>query len=249
MQFGRGKPAVGAFFDSDFATMDSVLALAVLHGLQGKNDCRVANVTISRPNLAAAGFVDMVERYYRGPAAVFAQVPPVGMRTAGQPGVTSPAFTKPFEATKLDGTPLFKNEVRRVNDTGDPCTLIRNYLEAHADQNAFFALAGPATNLAAALDFRGMKDLIAAKLKYLVVADRFTSDVAAAKKVFRFTWWAPRWARRFRFRARASTRSLRRRIRRVLLFRLIRLMGRCLTTLPLRLWLPRFMRGVRRRVI
>jgi hypothetical protein len=184
MQFGRGKPAVGAFFDSDFATMDSMLALAVLHGLQAKNDCRVAIVTISRPNLAAAGFADMVERYYHGPAGNFSQVPPMGMRTAGQRGPTSPAFTKPFEAMKLDGTPLFKNEVRRVNDTGDPCTLIRNYLEAHADQNAFFVLAGPATNLAAALDFRGTKDLIAAKLKYLVVADRFTSDIPAAKKLF-----------------------------------------------------------------
>jgi hypothetical protein len=184
MQFGRGKPAVGAFFDTDFATMDSALTLAVLHGLQGKNDCRIAIVTMSRPNLAVAGFADMVERYYRGPAGNFSQVPPMGMRTAGQPGPTSPAFTKPFEATKLDGTPLFKNQVRRVNDTGDPDTLIRNYLEAHADQNAFFVLAGPATNLASALEFRGMKELIAAKLKYLVVADRFTADVPAAKKLF-----------------------------------------------------------------
>jgi hypothetical protein len=184
MQFGRGKPAVGAFFDSDFVTMDSVLALGVLHGLQIKNDCRVAIVTMSRPNLAATGFVDVIERYYRGRAGNFAQVPPTGMRTAGQPGPTSPAFTKPFEARKLDGTPLFQNEVKRVNDTGDPNTLIRNYLEAHADGNAFFVAAGPLTNLAAALEFRGMKELIAAKMKYLVVADRFTADVPAAKKVF-----------------------------------------------------------------
>jgi hypothetical protein len=183
MQFGRGKPAVGAFFDSDFATMDSVLALAVLHGLQIKNDCRVAIVTMSRPNLAAAGFADLIERYYRGPAGNFAQVPPTGMRTVGQAGETSPAFTKVFEAKKADGTPLFKNDVKRVNDTGDPNTLIRNYLEAHADQNAFFVLAGPATNLAVALEFRGMKELIAAKLKYLVVSDRFEADVPAARKV------------------------------------------------------------------
>jgi hypothetical protein len=183
MQFGRGKPAVGAFYDSDFATMDGVLALGVLHGLQGKNDCRVAIVTMSRPNLAVAGFVDMVERYYRGPAGNFAQVPPVGMRTVGKPGDASPAFTKPFELKKADGTPLYSNKVTRVIETGDPNTMIRNYLEAHADQNAYFVLGGPATNLAAALEFRGMKDLIMAKLKYLVVSDRFGLDVAAAKKV------------------------------------------------------------------
>ncbi len=85
---------------------------------------------MSRPNLAVAGFADTVERYYHGPAGTFAQVPPMGMRTAGQPGETSPAFTKPFESRKLDGTPLFKNQVRRVNDTADPNTMIRNYLEA-----------------------------------------------------------------------------------------------------------------------
>ena len=58
--------------------------------------------------------------------------------------------------------------MKSVIDTGDPDTLFRNYLEAQYDQNAFFVLTGPATNLAAALDFRGMKDLIAAKIKYLV---------------------------------------------------------------------------------
>jgi hypothetical protein len=184
MQFGKGKPAAGAFFDSDFSTFDSVLAQALLHGLQGKNDCRVAVVTLSRPNLAVAGFADMVERYYRGPAGNFAQVPPVGMRTSGQPGITSPAFTEPFSLTKADGTPLFLNHVKRVLDTGDPNTLIRNYLEAQYDNNGFFILAGPATNLAAALEFRGIRELIIAKTNYLVAACNVEADRAAARKVF-----------------------------------------------------------------
>jgi hypothetical protein len=184
MQFGRGKPSAGAFFDSDFSTIDCVLAQALLHGLQGKNDCRVAIVTMSRPNLAVAGFTDMVERYYRGPAGNFAQVPPMGMRTSGQPGATSPAFTEPFTMKKEDGTPLHVNHVKLVRDTGDPNTLFRNYLEAQYDKNGFFILAGPATNLAAALEFRGMKELIAAKTNYLVAACNVEADVAAAKKVF-----------------------------------------------------------------
>ena len=184
MQFGRGKPSAGAFFDSDFSTIDSVLAQALLHGLQGKNDCRVAIVTMSRPNLAVAGFTDMVERYYRGPAGNFAQVPPMGMRTSGQPGATSPAFTEPFTVKKEDGTPRYVNHVKRVLDTGDPNTLLRNYLEAQYDKNGFFILAGPATNLAAALEFRGLKELIAAKTNYLVAALNVEADVPAAKKVF-----------------------------------------------------------------
>src|SRR5215467_13253361 len=95
-EFSRARPPAGAFFDSDFSTIDSVLAVALLHGLQAKNDCRVAIVTMSRPNLAVAGFIDTVERFYRGPAGNFAQVPPVGMRTTGSAGETSPAFTVPF---------------------------------------------------------------------------------------------------------------------------------------------------------
>jgi hypothetical protein len=184
MQFGKGKPSAGAFFDSDFSTIDCVLAQGLLHGLQGKNDCRVAIVTMSRPNLAVAGFADMVERYYRGPAGNFAQVPPMGMRTAGQPGATSPAFTEPFQLKKADGTPLFVNHVKLVRDTGDPNTLFRNYLEAQYDKNGFFILAGPATNLAAALEFPGLKELIAAKTNYLVTACNIGADVSAAKRVF-----------------------------------------------------------------
>ena len=184
MQFGRGKPSAGAFYDSDFSTIDSVLAQGLLHGLQGKNDCRVAIVTMSRPNLAVAGFADMVERYYRGPAGNFAQVPPMGMRTVGQAGETSPAVTAPFALRKLDGKPVFENRVKRVLDTGDPDTLIRNYLEAQYDGNGFFILAGPATNLAAALEFKGIRELIVAKTTYLVAACNIKADVAAAKKVF-----------------------------------------------------------------
>jgi hypothetical protein len=176
MQFGRGKPSVGAFFDSDFTSIDSLLALAVLYGLQGKNDCRVAVTITSRPDLATVGFIDAVERYYRGPARNFAQLTPVGMRTEGKAGETLPAFVAPFATKK------YTNQVKSVIDTGDPNTLLRNYLLAQSDQNAFFLLAGPATDLAAALEFRGMKELLKSKIKYLVMAGPQT-DVAAAKKV------------------------------------------------------------------
>jgi inosine-uridine nucleoside N-ribohydrolase len=183
----------GAFFDSDFSTIDSVLAISLLYGLQGKSDCRVAIITVSRPNLAVTGFVDAVQRFYHGAAGNFSQLPPIGMDTAGAPGETSPAFTAPFQKKKLDGTPAYKNLVKSVIDTGDPTTLIRNYLEAQIDHTAFFVLAGPATNLAAALAYPGLIDLIAKKVKYLVMAGgafptgqpeaHVQADIAAAKKV------------------------------------------------------------------
>jgi hypothetical protein len=193
-QFRAGKPSAGAFFDTDFSTIDSFLTVSLLFGLQAKNDCRMTIVTMSRPNLAVAGFADAVGRFYRGPAGNFAQVPPVGMNTAGSPGETSPAFLAPFAMKKPDGTLLYKNEVKTVIETGDPNTMFRNYLESQYDQNCFFVLSGPATNLASALEFRGMKDLIVAKVKYLVIAAgafpngpveaRIKANIPAARKVF-----------------------------------------------------------------
>ena len=193
-QFFGGRQAAGAFYDTDFSTIDSLLAVSLLYGLQNKNDCRVAIITMSRPNLAVAGFADAVERFYHGPAGNFSQLPPIGMRTDGPPGETSAAFTAPFQKKKADGTAVYKNQVRTIIDTGDPITLIRNYLEAQRDQNAFFILSGPASNLAAALAFPGLKALIAAKVKYLVVAggafpdgppeEHVRADIAAAGKIF-----------------------------------------------------------------
>ena len=44
-------------------------------------------------------------------------------------------------------------------------------------------LAGPATNLADALNLAGVKDWIQHKVKYLVISDHLAGDVHAAKKV------------------------------------------------------------------
>jgi hypothetical protein len=193
-QRGGGKPSAGAFYDSDFSTIDSLLAVSLLYGLQGKNDCRVTTICLSRPNLAVAGFLDAVEHFYHGGGGPGGgKGAPLGMATAGKPGETSPAFVAPFQRKKLDGTPVYKTELKSVIDTADPATVFRNYLEAQQDQNAFCVLAGPATNLAAAIAFAGA-ELIAAKVKYLVVAGgafpsgaaeaHFKADIPAARKVF-----------------------------------------------------------------
>ena len=192
-QFGL-RQAQGAFFDTDFSTVGDLLAVSLLYGLQGKGDCRVAIVTMSRPNLAVAGFADLVVRFYHGSAGNFAQLPPVGMRTEGQAGDTSPAFTVPYRKKKVDGAPVYQNQVKSVIDTADPTTLIRNYLDAQRERDAFYVLSGPASNLAAALAHPGVKEKIAAKVKLLVLAGgtfpegsggpAIEADIPAARKLF-----------------------------------------------------------------
>ncbi|HXJ44533.1 MAG TPA: hypothetical protein VNH18_34925, partial [Bryobacteraceae bacterium] len=132
-----------------------------------------------------ASLVDVVERFYRGPAAVFAQVPPPGMITKGDEGTTSPAFTEPFNKKKADGSPLYVNKVNRTMETGDPSTLIRNYLQAQYEKASYFVLSGRATNLAAALNFKGTKELIETRSTHLVIAgcDSFAADLPAARKL------------------------------------------------------------------
>jgi inosine-uridine nucleoside N-ribohydrolase len=195
MQFGRGKPSVGIFFDSDLGeSIDSVLALAVLYGMQGKNESRVAAISIPKPDVDTLKFGDVLQRFFLaapvgpdtgGGVGTLKNVP-VGMPWDGKGEDPKPAVTATLAA--------FKSSVKDKRDSADPSTLFRNLLQAQYDQNAIFVLGGPATNLAAALDFRGMKDLILAKVRYLVVAGgafpdgaaeaHIKGDVAAAKKVF-----------------------------------------------------------------
>ena len=50
MQFlGKVKPPVGILFDSDMGTrIDNALALALLYGLDGKNEARMVGLSVSR---------------------------------------------------------------------------------------------------------------------------------------------------------------------------------------------------------
>jgi hypothetical protein len=203
MQFLRGKPSVGIFYDTDLGdSIDSVLALAVLHGLQDKNEARVVSLTLSRPDLETLKFGEILQRFFSGakPGAEpqagvgVMKFVPVGMPWAGKPTGPKPAVSGFLETKKPDGSPLYQSEIHDKRDSADPCTLFRNLLEAQYDHNAIFFLAGPATNLAAALDFRGVKSLIEAKVRYLVIAggafpdgpaeNHIKTDIASAKRVF-----------------------------------------------------------------
>ena len=60
MQFqGMGKPAIGIVFDSDLGNgIDDALALAMLYGLEGKNEARLISMSTTKSCLRAAAFCD-----------------------------------------------------------------------------------------------------------------------------------------------------------------------------------------------
>jgi hypothetical protein len=178
MQFpAAAKPPVGVVFDSGMARIDEVLALAMLHGFDGKDQARIAAVSISSGDLRAAQFCDVVNHFYAsattGPAAMFMHFSPIGL-AEGKVGAGSAMFGKAAGASAL----------KNFNDTADPATLIRNALTAQYDQNAAVVLSGPATDLARLLDMYGAKDWIVRKVRLLCLTEvGIQADAAAAGKV------------------------------------------------------------------
>lgn len=171
--FAQGRPPVGVVFDSYMGrAIDDALALALLNGLAGKDEARIACLSVSNPSLKAAAFCDIVERFYAsattGPAAMFFKGLPIGL-AEGSGGVESPMLTVPLSKRDANGKLVYNTGVRELNDTADAATLMRNALTAQYDQNAIVVSTGPATNLVKLLSLRDTRELVARKVKYLVV--------------------------------------------------------------------------------
>lgn len=170
------QPPVGIVFDSAMDRIDDVLALAMLHGFEGKDQARIAAIGISNANLQAAQFCDALRLFYAGAtglAPAFRRGLPVGL-AEGKPAAALPMLAL-----------ARKSAVRSIKDTAEVTTLIRNSLMAYHDQNAAVVLGGPATDLARLLDMYGVRDLIARKVRMLCMAEPgLQEDAAAARKLF-----------------------------------------------------------------
>jgi hypothetical protein len=161
MQFGS-KPSPGVVFDSAMGNhIDDPLALALLYGLQGKGESRVAAVTTSKPCLSSAAFCDLLVRFYTGDPGPFGVPAAIGMATAGTDTKETPLLAAPL------ANPTYVRGVRKLNDTADPLAVIRNALTAQFDRNAIVVMTGEPTNLAGFLALPDAKDLIRQKVRLL----------------------------------------------------------------------------------
>lgn len=199
MQFpGQGKPPLGIIFDSDFGNrIDDALALALLYGFDGKNQARVVSLSTTKSNLKSAALMEVTARFYGGAVsgAIFAvgRTLPVGMAIDGKSAEDTPMLTVPLEKKNSSGDLIYQHGITRLEATAEVPALLRNAFTSQYDQNCAVVLAGPATNLASVLGLPGIKDLIKAKAKYLVVSggafdggaaeQSIKADVAAAKRL------------------------------------------------------------------
>lgn len=197
MQFGgMGKPSVGVIFDCDMGnSIDDALALAMLYGLQGKNESRVIGLCTSKPSLKSATLCELITRFYIGVPDIsgFSPPQPVGMALKGARPEDTPMLAV-VDKQGPDGKPLYSHGIQRMNDSADPMAVIRHALSGQYDQNAIVVLAGPATNLVHALELPGTKEWVTQKVRYLCVAAGnypagapefgIQGDIPAAKKLF-----------------------------------------------------------------
>jgi hypothetical protein len=193
-----GKPPQGVIFDCDMGNgIDDALALALLYGLDGKNETRVVSVSVSKSNLKSAAYCESVSRFYAGEVSgaigAVGRTLPVGMPVDGKMPEDTPMLTAPLSRMGPDGKPVYKHGIEKLNDTADVSAVIRNALSTQYDQNCVVLLAGPATNLARILDLPGVRELAARKAKMLIMAAGAYSsgapefaikeDITAARRV------------------------------------------------------------------
>ena len=192
MQFrGQGKPSLGVIFDSDMGSrVETALALSVLYGLDGKNECRVVSISSTRTSLLSAAYCEVVGRFYAGAVSgafgSFARTLPVGLAADGKIPDEPALLTVPLSQKNPDGSSTYQHGIEKLIDTAEAHGLIRNALTAQHDLNAAVVLAGPPTNLLKVLSLPGSKALIAAKVKHLIC-----STPLAAKELEAAGWPSP----------------------------------------------------------
>jgi hypothetical protein len=193
MQFpGQGKPPVGIVYDTGLSRPGDALALAMLHGLEGKREARLIGVSVSRSNLKAAIFCEAVNLFYAGPPppgpfAGFLRSLPVGLAMDARLAGELPLFAAPLAKHP------FRSTIKKLNDTADPVAVVRNAMESGFDDNTIVLLSGPATVLASVVALRGAREMIGQKVKLLALAvgaypegepdPYLQADVPAAQKL------------------------------------------------------------------
>src|SRR5580765_1123139 len=150
-----GAQPVPVIFDTDMGNdVDDALALAMLHALESRGECRLLGVTVTKDNSWAAVYVDLVNTFYgRG------QIP-VGMVKGGVTPESSRMIQAPAERRRADGTLVYPRRLASGAEAVEAVTLLRRLLAAEKDGSVVIAQVGFSTNLARLLDSPADVELI-----------------------------------------------------------------------------------------
>jgi len=180
---------VPVIFDTDMGNdVDDALALAMLHSLESRGECRLAAVTITKDNPWAAVYVDLVNAFY-GRGRI-----PVGMVRGGVTPEDAALIQRPSERKRADGTFVYARRLASGGEAPEAVGLLRRVLAAEKDGSVVIVQVGFSTNLARLLDAPDDVALVKRKVKLLsVMAGNFAQqkpefnvekDTASARKLF-----------------------------------------------------------------
>src|ERR1035438_8014104 len=161
---GAWAQAIPVIFDTDMGNdVDDALALAMLHALESRGECRLLGVTVTKDNPWAAVFVDLVNTFY-GRGRI-----PVGMVKGGVTPEGSPMIQTPAERRRADGTLVFPRGLASGAEAPEAVGLLRRLLAAEKDGSVVIVQVGFSTNLARLLDAPADMELVKRKVKLLSV--------------------------------------------------------------------------------
>jgi inosine-uridine nucleoside N-ribohydrolase len=178
-------------FDTDMGNdIDDALALALLHALESRGECRIIAVSITKDNPWAAPYIDLVNTFYRRPEI------PIGMvKGSGVTPEDSPMIRIPSERKRPDGSFVYPHKILSGAAAPDAAAVLRKALEEQSDRSVIIVQVGFSTNLA-----RLPRELVGRKVKLLVMmAGDFAKpnpefnikmDIPSAQKLLR-DWPTP----------------------------------------------------------
>jgi inosine-uridine nucleoside N-ribohydrolase len=187
---GACAQAVPVIFDTDMGNdVDDALALAMLHALGSRGECRLLGVTVTKDNPWAAVYVDLVNTFYgRG------QIPVGMVKGSGITQEDSRMIQAPAERRRADGTLVYPRRLGSGAEAPEAVALLRRLLAAEKDGSVVMVQVGFSTNLARLLDAPADVELVRRKVKLLsVMAGNFAQakpefnvqkDTASARKLF-----------------------------------------------------------------
>jgi inosine-uridine nucleoside N-ribohydrolase len=168
---GRGEAAFSApapppepvriIFDTDMGNdVDDAMALALLHALQSRGECRLLAVTLTKNDPLAGPFVDAINTFYgRGDI-------PVGVRREGGKKNGS-RYLKLVEAR--DGDQLRYPHNLNHDTAPEAKDLIRKILAAQPDGSVTLVQVGFFSNFAGLLDAPEERELLRRKVRLLCI--------------------------------------------------------------------------------
>ncbi len=181
---------VRLIFDTDIGNdIDDTLALAMIHALETRGEAKLLAVTISKDNLYAGPFVDLINTFYKRPGI------PIGTVRDGK----TPDDGNYLRPVVESG--LYPHTLTDGQKAPDAVSLLRKILAAEKDHSVVIVQVGFSTNLARLLDSHPDqasilpgRELMRRKVRLIsAMAGRFPTgspeynvkvDIPAARKLF-----------------------------------------------------------------